>query len=61
VKGVPNSQQVKRDGIPNKLVAISAGALYTSNLGYDWLREINPDKKIGYSIFIYDFRDKKTD
>ncbi|XOU94806.1 MAG: ArnT family glycosyltransferase [Candidatus Kerfeldbacteria bacterium] len=43
----------------NCVVAISATSLFSSDKIYKWLEEYTPDTKIGYSIFIYDFRIKE--
>ncbi|MDD5039802.1 MAG: glycosyltransferase family 39 protein [Patescibacteria group bacterium] len=38
------------------LVAISVTSLLSSDGSYEWLRHFNPTNKIGYSIYLYDFR-----
>jgi len=40
------------------VVAISVTVLYTQELDYSWLFNYEPDCKIGYSIYVYDFRKK---
>jgi len=40
----------------NCVVAISATSLYSQKAEYSWLYNYQADDKIGYSIFIYDFR-----
>jgi 4-amino-4-deoxy-L-arabinose transferase-like glycosyltransferase len=40
----------------DQIVAISVSALYSNNGTYSALQNIKPDKIIGYSIYIYDFR-----
>ncbi len=40
----------------NCVVAISLTALLSEEREYQWLLDYTPDEKIGYSIFIYDFR-----
>ena len=40
----------------NCVVAISVTSLWSQEGEFSWLRELNPDKKIGYSIYIYDLR-----
>ena len=40
----------------NCVVAISVTSLWSQEGEFSWLRELNPDEKIGYSIYIYDLR-----
>lgn len=55
-KPVPTSQVVKTMGLPDDVIAISAGILYHPRLDFDWLKEYQPSARIGYSIYVYDFR-----
>jgi hypothetical protein len=40
----------------NCVVAISITSLYSQQKEYDWLLSYTPTEKIGYSIYVYDFR-----
>ncbi|MBU0597855.1 glycosyltransferase family 39 protein [Patescibacteria group bacterium] len=40
----------------NCVVAISVTSLLSEDKAYSWLLDYEPDEKIGYSIYIYDFR-----
>jgi hypothetical protein len=42
----------------NCVVAISVTSLYSEERTYEWLLRYTPTKKIGYSIYVYDFRNK---
>lgn len=42
----------------DQVIAISVSALYAEDGTYSALRDIEPDSRIGYSIYIYDFRNK---
>jgi len=55
---VPSTEDVRRDGLPNCLTAVSVTPLMGAYVNDDWawLRKEHPVAKIGYSIYVYDFR-----
>ena len=55
-KYLPKSDQPEQISQIDGFVAISVGQLYSMDTDYDWLLNRQPDDKVGYSIFIYDFR-----
>lgn len=64
VKGryVPTTESVAKYGRPDCVVAISVSWLYElfAEPGtFAWLRELQPDERIGYSIYVYDLRRPK--
>jgi hypothetical protein len=61
-RDLPNTDRVAREGRPDCIVAISATLLagvYVNNNEYRWLRAIEPTRKVGYSIYVYDFRKQR--
>jgi len=57
---LPNNQNFKGIKELNCVVAISLTSLLSREREYDWLLDYEPDDKIGYSIYIYDFRNKSN-
>ena len=56
---VPTSADVARHGLPDCVVAVSAtllAGLWNPPETYAWLRQRKPDGHVGYSIYLYDFR-----
>lgn len=59
VKGysVPTAADVAKNGIPRGVVVISVTALFMFNpQEFLWLRDRTPTDRIGYSLWVYDFR-----
>jgi hypothetical protein len=62
-RDLPNTDQVAHEGRPDCIIGISATALagvYVNNDEFRWLRAIEPTRKVGYSIYVYDFRRHPT-
>jgi 4-amino-4-deoxy-L-arabinose transferase-like glycosyltransferase len=55
---LPDNENFKGTEQLNCVVAISVTSLYSQDGGFKWLLDYQPDKKIGYSIYVYDFRNK---
>ena len=55
---LPNNQNFQGINQLDCVVAISVTSLLSKEREYDWLLQYEPDEKIGYSIYVYDFRDK---
>ncbi|MBU1075077.1 glycosyltransferase family 39 protein [Patescibacteria group bacterium] len=53
VPRVTNQEQLEQ---LNRVVAISVSALYSEDGTYSALQTVEPDVRIGYSIYVYDFR-----
>ncbi len=57
----PTWRQLESKGTPNCVAALSVTYLYgaySEEDHYRWLREFEPDERIGYSIYVYDLRAK---
>jgi len=55
---LPDNQNFQGIDQLNCVVAISVTSLLSKEREYDWLLQYEPDEKIGYSIYVYDFRNK---
>jgi hypothetical protein len=53
---LPDNANFRGTAAVNCVVAISVTSLYSEGHEYSWLLNYAPTKKIGYSIYVYDFR-----
>ena len=62
-RGFPWTEEIEKWGYPNCVAAIGATAwqaTYGRGSKITWTREEEPTRKIGYSIFVYDLRERST-
>ncbi|PIY97284.1 MAG: hypothetical protein COY66_00095 [Candidatus Kerfeldbacteria bacterium CG_4_10_14_0_8_um_filter_42_10] len=58
-KAIPKDKDKNQIRDFNGVVAISVTVLYEQDRSYAWIERLEPDAKIGYSIYVYDLRKNK--